>query len=81
MTDPDAPGDLFSSQEPPSYAAALAELEAIVAELDGEAVDVDHLATRVQRASELLVVLRQRIGTARMEVDRVVASLEAIDES
>lgn len=81
MTDPDAPDDLFSSQEPPSYAAALAELEAIVAELDGEAVDVDHLSSRVQRASQLLVVLRQRIGTARMEVDRVVASLEAIDES
>lgn len=81
MTDPDAPDDLFSSQEQPSYAAALAELETIVAELDGEAVDVDHLSARVQRASELLVVLRQRIGTARMEVDRVVASLEAIDES
>ncbi|QGG96606.1 exodeoxyribonuclease VII small subunit [Actinomarinicola tropica] len=81
MTDPDEPGDLFSSQETPSYAAALAELEAIVAELDGEAVDVDHLSTRVQRASELLVVLRRRIGTARMEVDRVVASLEAIDEA
>lgn len=63
-----------------SYAAALAELESIVAELDGDAVDVDHLSARVQRASELLAVLRARIGTARMEVSRVVASLEAADE-
>jgi exodeoxyribonuclease VII small subunit len=64
-----------------TYAAALAELESIVAELDGDAVDVDHLSTRVQRASELIAVLRARIGTARMEVSRVVASLEVVDES
>ena len=63
-----------------TYAAALAELESIVAELDGDAVDVDHLSTRVQRASELIAVLRARIGTARMEVSRVVASLEVVDE-
>ena len=33
------------------YAQALAELEAILAELEHEAVDVDHLAERVQRAA------------------------------
>ncbi|MBK5224113.1 MAG: exodeoxyribonuclease VII small subunit [Acidimicrobiia bacterium] len=74
MTAPEAP-----DAEGPSYAATLAELEAIVAELEGDAVDVDHLSTRVQRASELIAILRQRIGTARMDVARVVASLEAPD--
>lgn len=60
----------------PGYAAALAELETIVAELEGEAVDVDHLSARVQRAAELLTVLRRRIATARMDVSRIVVELE-----
>lgn len=76
----DAPGDRPDPEPGLSYAAALAELESIVAELDGDAVDVDHLSTRVQRASELIVVLRDRIATARMEVSRVVASLDVLDE-
>ena len=63
------------------YADALRELEAIVAELEGEAVDVDHLSNRVRRAAELVEVLRGRIGTARMEVSRVLADLDATVEA
>jgi exodeoxyribonuclease VII small subunit len=59
------------------YAEALRELESIVAELEREAVDVDHLSDRVRRASELVRALRQRIGTARMEVSRVLSDLDA----
>jgi exodeoxyribonuclease VII small subunit len=59
------------------YADALRELEGIVAELEREAVDVDHLSTRVRRAAELVEVLRQRIGDARMEVSRVLTDLDA----
>ncbi len=35
----------------PGYADALAELDAILRELEGSDVDVDHLADRVARAS------------------------------
>lgn len=72
MTDPDP--------DPSSelgYAEALRELEGIVAELEGEAVDVDHLSHRVRRAAELVRMLRGRIGDARMEVTRVLADLDA----
>jgi exodeoxyribonuclease VII small subunit len=58
------------------YGDALHELESIVAELEREAVDVDHLSERVRRASELVRALRQRIGTARMEVTRVLSDLD-----
>ncbi|MGY6499766.1 MAG: exodeoxyribonuclease VII small subunit [Acidimicrobiales bacterium] len=58
------------------YAEALAELESIVAELEREAVDVDHLSERVQRAAQLVSLLRDRIGSARMDVTRVLADLE-----
>jgi exodeoxyribonuclease VII small subunit len=62
------------------YADALAELEAILDEIEGDAVDVDVLAARVKRAAELLRVCRQRITAARDEVGRIVADLEPADE-
>lgn len=62
------------------YADALAELEEILDEIEGDAVDVDVLAARVKRAAELLRVCRQRITAARDEVGRIVADLEPADE-
>lgn len=58
------------------YTAALAELDSILHELDGDEVDVDVLGTRVRRAAELLRICRDRITTARFEVEQVVASLD-----
>jgi exodeoxyribonuclease VII small subunit len=59
------------------YADALAELEQILDELDGDEVDVDVLGARVRRAAELLRLCRERIAGARFEVEQVVAELEA----
>lgn len=59
------------------YASALAELDEILRELDGDEVDVDVLGTRVRRAAELLRICRDRITGARFEVEQVVAELEA----
>lgn len=58
------------------WAAAVAELETILAELERPDVDVDHLAERVARAAVLLRVCRSRIDAARLEIDRVVADLD-----
>ena len=59
------------------YAEALAELEGILDELDGDEVDVDVLGSRVRRAAELLRLCRDRIASARLDVEQVVAELEA----
>ncbi|HEX8804267.1 MAG TPA: exodeoxyribonuclease VII small subunit [Acidimicrobiales bacterium] len=64
-------------EEPTSYVDALAELERILVELDGDEVDVDVLGARVRRAAELLRLCRDRIAGARFEVEQVVAELEA----
>jgi exodeoxyribonuclease VII small subunit len=58
------------------YADALAELERILAELERTDVDVDVLATRVQRASELIKLCRDRIGNARTRIEDVVGGLD-----
>ena len=58
------------------YTAALKELDDILHELDGDEVDVDVLGNRVRRAAELLRICRDRITTARFEVEQVVAELD-----
>jgi exodeoxyribonuclease VII small subunit len=66
-----------ASTESIGYAAALAELDDILHELDGDEVDVDVLGVRVRRAAELLRICRDRITNARFEVEQVVAELES----
>ena len=63
------------------YAEALDELEGILDELDGDEVDVDVLGARVRRAAELLRLCRERIASARFDVEQVVAELEAEAEA
>jgi exodeoxyribonuclease VII small subunit len=58
---------------PIGYAEALAELEAILDELEADTVDVDELAARVRRARELVDLCKDRIASARMAVTEVVA--------
>jgi len=66
-----------AATEPAGYGEALAELEQILAEIEDDAVDVDVLAARVRRASELLRFCRDRIASARVEVTQIVADLDA----
>jgi len=58
------------------YADAMSELEEILDHLEGDDLDVDALATRVERASQLIEVCRARINKARVQVESVVAELE-----
>ena len=62
--------------DPPSYATALAELDQILRELEGADVDVDRLAERVGRATELIALCRDRIARARLRIDEVIAGLD-----
>ena len=63
------------------YGDALAEREAIIEALDDDDIDIDVLADRVARASELIKFCRTRIASARTQVDRIVADLELLAQS
>jgi exodeoxyribonuclease VII small subunit len=63
----------------PGYAEAMAELEAILDELEGDQLDVDLLAERVRRASELIKLCRARITRAESDVDAIVTDLEELE--
>ena len=58
------------------YAAAWAELDSILDRLEHDEPDVDRVADDVARAAELVSHCRNRIVTARAQVQAVVADLE-----
>ena len=60
------------------YADAMRELDDILEELERDDLDVDVLAARVQRASELIQLCRARIARAQADVDKVVTDLESL---
>jgi exodeoxyribonuclease VII small subunit len=59
------------------YAEAMAELEAILHQLERGDVDLDQLAAQVSRAAALVRLCRGRLDQARTEVTRIVADLDA----
>jgi exodeoxyribonuclease VII small subunit len=59
------------------YADAMSELDRILEELERDDLDVDVLAERVKRASELIKLCRGRIARAQADVDRIVTDLES----
>lgn len=71
-----AVGSAAGGGAPTGYAAAMAELEAILAEIEGDAVDVDVLTDKVARAAVLIRWCRGRIDGARVDVERIVAELD-----
>jgi len=59
------------------YAAAMRELETILGELERPDVDVDVLASKVERASELIRLCRERIGNAQLQIEKAVDGLDS----
>ena len=68
-------GDL--SVDELTYSEALAELETILKSLESDSVDVDVLATKVQRAAALISLCRGKISAARLHVEQVVGEIDA----
>jgi exodeoxyribonuclease VII small subunit len=65
----------------PGYADALTELEEILEELERDDLDVDVLADRVRRASELIKTCRARITRAESELEGIVTDLEDFEDA
>lgn len=63
------------------YSTAVAELEEILTELEDEALNVDILTERVKRASELITFCRDRITSAKLGVEQIVADLEELGDA
>lgn len=69
-----------SQSEPKGYAEAMKEVEAILSELDSNSVDVDVLSVKVERASFLINWCSDRVSSAQMTVDALVADLAEYEQ-
>ena len=69
-----------SQAAPAGYAEAMTEIESILSQLDSSSIDVDVLATKVERASFLITWCNERITAAQLTVDTLIADIE-FDES
>ena len=68
-------------QEPAGYAEAMREVETILSELDSNSIDVDVLSAKVERASYLISWCNERISSAQMTVDNLMADLVVDEDS
>ena len=59
-----------------SYADAIVEVEQILAELEASDIDVDKLAERVKRASQLLQLCRERLSVVHVDVEKLISGIE-----
>jgi exodeoxyribonuclease VII small subunit len=69
-----------SSKKNPTYAEASAELEQILEKVEAGEVDVDEVVALVRRGAELIRFCRERLDAARLEVGKVVADLDALEQ-
>jgi exodeoxyribonuclease VII small subunit len=60
------------SKEKISYAEAIAEIEAILQNIEEGQLDVDELAEKVNRVSELLKLCRDRLHTTERQIGKIL---------
>lgn len=57
------------------YSEAVDELETLLEQIDSDEVDLDDLAVKVERASELIRVCRDKIEHTEMQVRTIIEDL------
>ena len=58
-----------------TYIDAFNELQQIVSDIEAGDVNVDELATKIKRASELITVCKAKLVASEQEVDRLLNQL------
>jgi len=65
----------FTPSEELSYEHAYAELQAIIASIENDAVSIDDLAQKVKRAGELVNFCRSKLRTAESEINTLIKQM------
>ena len=59
-----------------TYEQALAELEQILKEMQGDQCDIDKLSEKTRRAAELLAACRSRLTATEAELRQILDSID-----
>lgn len=60
-----------------TYAEAMAEIEAVVARIESNELDVDDLSQQIKRVSELIALCRAKLYATEQEVQKIMEGLTA----
>ncbi len=60
-----------------TYKQAMQELEKILATIEQDDVDVDKIASLIQRATELIQFCKLRLNKSKEEIDKALKTLES----
>lgn len=63
-------------EEKISYSKSLDELQKILTDLESENVEIDKLAEKVKRATELIKMLRSKLKKTEIEIKEIVKEFE-----
>ena len=69
-------GEDAASTSEIGWAAAMEEIESIVASLEDDSADVDTLSARIERASVLIAACRRRLRTTQLRVYELIEQLD-----
>lgn len=58
------------------YSKAMDELERIVLEIENDNIEVDELASKIKRASELLQICSAKLKSSEEEVEKILKDLQ-----
>lgn len=61
-----------------TYEAAIKELDSILRAMQSDQCDIDQLAAKTRRATELLALCRQRLTATEDELRQILSSLEQV---
>jgi exodeoxyribonuclease VII small subunit len=64
-----------------TYSLALTELEKIISEIESEEINVDILAEKVKRASDLIRFCKGKLRNTEEEVKKVLSEIEVPEET
>ncbi len=64
-----------------TYVDAFNELQQIVLEIESGEINVDDLATKIKRASELITICKAKLSSSEEEVQKLLNALEADETS
>lgn len=59
-----------------TYEKAVAELEAILKDMQSEQCDIDKLAAKTRRATELIAACRSKLTATEAELRQILSSLD-----
>ena len=66
---------MTATKKTPGYNDAIAEIEAILEQMDNEELDVDILSEKVKRVSLLIKVCREKLLQTEEEIEKVMKEI------